>query len=99
MDETTSNMLTIAIVKWEATYFRPMNIERDAAGIFQSIISLRSRGTIVARIQALYETKKATELELLKKSLLLFDSHSRHSLKYIVNMGLKTALKCKIMEF
>ncbi|XP_041639668.1 uncharacterized protein LOC121507394 [Cheilinus undulatus] len=73
VDEIQSDRLTTALAIWVATDRRPVDIVEDPglrdvlrlACCDQSYV-LPSRGTVVSRIQELYETEKATRLELLK---------------------------------
>ncbi|XP_078111814.1 E3 SUMO-protein ligase ZBED1-like [Sander vitreus] len=74
-DKTKSQKITTALAKWVATNCRPVSIVEDS-GLKEVLriacsdpsYTLPSRGTVVSRIQSLYDTEKAAKLELLQSA-------------------------------
>ena len=73
VDESTLKKLTKAIAKWVAIDCRPVHIVEDSGlrdvirlACSDPAYTLPSRGTIVTRIQELYETEKEAKMDLLQ---------------------------------
>uniref|UniRef100_A0A8C1L2T9 Uncharacterized protein n=1 Tax=Cyprinus carpio TaxID=7962 RepID=A0A8C1L2T9_CYPCA len=69
------NKLTTAIARWVATDCRPVNIVEDSGlrdvirlASSEPAYTLPSRGTIVARIEELYEAEKQSKINLLRNA-------------------------------